>query len=182
MHINWNVTTRFDPHSLEPSNHGIPIPSYGNYGGPNYSAGVKGGTTPETPTNPAPVDALDNLFWQHDLVYQHLKDNAATLQDTFNADVALVQGMFALAQTESDPEALLYEALGTLAIVGKILTTPSELDYVHNTFPAVDLLGVTGAALQNFETGLAETSGHDSRSLQGAFHVFQAHFSDLNLA
>jgi hypothetical protein len=43
MHINWEVTTRFDPNSLEPSTHGIPIPSYGNYGGPNYSAGVEGG-------------------------------------------------------------------------------------------------------------------------------------------
>ena len=40
-HINWEVTTRFDPNSLEPSTHGIPIPSYGNYGGPNYSAGVE---------------------------------------------------------------------------------------------------------------------------------------------
>src|SRR6516164_7035533 len=43
MFINWDVTARFDPNSLVPSTHGIPIPSYGNYGGPNYTAGVEGG-------------------------------------------------------------------------------------------------------------------------------------------
>jgi hypothetical protein len=76
MHINWEVTTRFDPNSLEPSTHGIPIPSYGNYGGPNYSAGVENGRTPETP-NPPPLDALDALFYEHDLVYQHVQDGTA---------------------------------------------------------------------------------------------------------
>jgi hypothetical protein len=185
MHINWKVTTRFDPNSLEPSKHGIPIPSYGNYGGPNYTAGVEGGTTPEIP-NPPAVDGLDTLFWQHDLVYQHLEDGTATAEDTFDADAQLIEAMFALAQTETDPEALLYEALGTLAIVGKILTTPGELSYLQGALPPQDLFLISvlapQAALQNFETGLAETSGNDSRSLQGACHVFQNHFSDLLLA
>jgi len=54
MFINWDVT-RFDPNSVEPSTqHGIPVPSYGNYGGPNYSAGAQGGTTAEGP-NPSPA-------------------------------------------------------------------------------------------------------------------------------
>ena len=36
MFINWDVTIRFDPNSQEPSTqHGISVPSYGNYGGPN---------------------------------------------------------------------------------------------------------------------------------------------------
>ena len=48
MYINWDVTIRFDPNSVLPSTqHGIPVPSYGNYGGPNYSAGEEGGRTPE---------------------------------------------------------------------------------------------------------------------------------------
>jgi len=38
------------------------------------------------------------------------------------------------------------------------------------------------AAIQNFETGLAETPGNESRSLHGALHVFEAHFGDLLLA
>jgi hypothetical protein len=48
MDINWDVTIRFDPNSvLASTQHGIPVPSYGNYGGPNYSAGDEGGRTPE---------------------------------------------------------------------------------------------------------------------------------------
>jgi hypothetical protein len=126
MFINWDVTARFDPDSLVASTqgvstHGIPIPSYGNYGGPNYSAGVEGGTTPEGPNpTPAPVDALDTLFWQHDLVYQHVKDGLVPPQDIPNAiaqaDVTLVEGMYALTQTNLDPEAFLYDALGTLTV------------------------------------------------------------------
>jgi hypothetical protein len=184
MFINWNVTTRFDPNSLEPSTHGIPVPSYGNYGGPNYSAGVEGGTTPETPTNPAPVDALDFLFWQHDLVYQHVKNGAAPPTAIAPADVHLVEGMYGLTQTDffnNNPEALLYDALGTLTIVGKILTTPEEFAYFQTLPPSEQyLVGVLAPqeAVQNFEIGLAETPGNEARSLHGAFQVFEAHFAE----
>ena len=99
MHINWEVTTRFDPNSLEPSTHGIPIPSYGNYGGPNYSAGVENGRTPETP-NPPPLDALDALFYEHDLVYQHVQDGTAPPTAIAQADVHLVEAMYGLTQTD----------------------------------------------------------------------------------
>jgi hypothetical protein len=184
MFINWNVTTRFDPNSLQPSTHGIPVPSYGNYGGPNYSAGVEGGTTPETPTNPAPVDALDFLFWQHDLVYQHVQNGAAPPTAIAPADVLLVEGMYGLTQTDffnNNPEALLYDALGTLTIVGKILTTPEEFAYFQTLSPPEQyLVGVLAPqeAVQNFEIGLAETPGNEARSLHGAFQVFEAHFAE----
>jgi len=183
MFINWDVTTRFDPNSLVPSTHGIPIPSYGNYGGPNYTAGVEGGTTPEGPNpNPAPVDALDTLFWQHDLVYQHVKDGLVAPQDIptaiAQADVKLVEGMYALTKTNLDPEALLYDALGTLTIGSKILTTPSELAYLAaNPLDAVAVLTALQTAIPNFETGLAETPGNEARSLNGALDVFEAHFA-----
>lgn len=188
MHINWEVTTRFDPNSLEPSTHGIPIPSYGNYGGPNYSAGVENGRTPETP-NPPPLDALDALFYEHDLVYQHVQDGAAPPTAIAQADVHLVEAMYGLTQTDpalfaNDPEALLYEGLGTLSIVGKILTTPEEFAYFQTLSPAEQGLVAVVApheAIQNFETGLAETPGNEARSLHGAFHVFEAHFGDFLL-
>ena len=45
--INWEPILFFDPTSLDPfASHGIPIPTYGNYGGPGYTAGTLGGTTP----------------------------------------------------------------------------------------------------------------------------------------
>jgi hypothetical protein len=186
-HIDWDVTIRFDPNSLEPSTqHGIPVPSYGNYGGPNFSAGVEGGTTPETP-NPPPLDPLDALFYAHDLVYQHFRDHTATLAEVFDADANLVKGMYALTQSDpglfaGDPEALLYEGFATLGIIGKILTTPGESDYLQTTLPLSAQQFFAGAAIQNFETGLTETPGDEARSLNGAFKVFEAHhFADLLL-
>ena len=73
MFINWDVTIRFNPNSQEPSTqHGIPVPSYGNYGGANYSAGVEGGTTPEpmdlTPAT-LPKDPLDWLSMSRMALY-----------------------------------------------------------------------------------------------------------------
>jgi hypothetical protein len=188
MFINWDVTARFDPNSLADSSdgistHGIPIPSYGNYGGPNYTAGAEGGTTPEGPNPiPAPVDALDTLFWQHDLVYQHVKDGLVPLQDIPNviakADVTLVEGLYALTKTNLDPEAFLYDAVATLSVGGKILTTPSELAYLGaNPSDAAVVLTAVQAAISNFEIGLVETPGNEVRSLNGAFHVFEAHFA-----
>src|SRR5262249_34718752 len=107
MLINWDVTARFDPNSLVPSTHGIPIPSYGNYGGPNYSSGVGGGTTPEPGSADflahPPKDPLDQLFYTHDLTYQHVKDGLVPPLDIPNviaqADVTLVKGLDALAKT-----------------------------------------------------------------------------------
>lgn len=85
---------------------------------------------------------------------------------------------------QTDPEALLFEGLATLTILGKILTSPDEWAYVETLPPQeqalVEVLAPQ-AALQNLEIGLAETSGSESRSLHGAFHVFEAQFADLLL-
>ncbi|TYO60802.1 hypothetical protein FXV83_41825 [Bradyrhizobium hipponense] len=192
MYINWDVTMRFDPNSLVPSTqHGIPVPSYGNYGGVNYSAGQEGGTTPEVGSAAylahPPKDDLDQLFYAHDLVYQHLRDGTATVLQTFDADAKLLEGMYTLTQSEpalfaNDPEALLYEAFATLGILGKIETTPGESEYLQSTLPQSEEQLLAAAAIHNFDTGLAETPGNESRSLHGAFHVFEAQFGDLLLA
>ena len=74
--INWEPTLHFHPTSLDPfATHGIPVPTYGNYGGPGYTAGTLGGTTPNPPPDPTPVDPLDTLFYQHDLVFQQFHAN-----------------------------------------------------------------------------------------------------------
>src|SRR5262249_59072606 len=92
-HINWDPNLRFDPTSLENpfATHGIPIPTYGNYGGPGYSAGTLGGTTPPPPNpNPPPLDALDALFYAHDFALQQANGN---LQVIVGASIDLVHNM-----------------------------------------------------------------------------------------
>jgi hypothetical protein len=180
--INWDVTVRFDPNDLQASSsglaqHGIKVPSYGNYGGPNYSAGVEGGTTPE-PGSPGyianpPKDPLDQLFYAHDLTYQHVKDGLVPPQNIpeviTTADVTLVEGLAAL--TNLEPEAFLYDAFATLAIASKVLTTDTGVDPTDR----LAVIGAAAAAIPKFELGLADTSGAEARSLNGAFHVFEAH-------
>src|SRR5262249_44655350 len=75
-----------------------------------------------------------------------------------------------------EPETLLYDAVATLSVGGKILTT--ELAYVDPLDTAAVLTAVQ-AAIPNFEIGLAETPGKEARSLHGALHVFEAHFAQL---
>jgi hypothetical protein len=177
--INWDVTVRFDPNSLQsPAQHGIPIPSYGNYGGANFSAGVEGGTPPEGPNPiPVPVDPLDYLFWQHDLAYQHVPDGSDQNPDAIAiADVTLVEGMFALTPTITDPEEFLYDAMATIGIASKILTTGSELTYLQaHPGDALTVIAAAGAAIQNFDLALSENPD-EARSLN-AFHGFVDRFA-----
>ena len=65
---------------------------YGNYGGANYSAGHTGGTLTFTAADPAPVDAYDLLYYQHDAWYQIFSDPAHRLE----ADARLAHGIYDL--------------------------------------------------------------------------------------
>ena len=69
MYINWDEPFYFNLHTLQPDAHGIPLPSYGEYGGPGNSG-------------PGPaVDLLDGAFKTHDEHYG---------SDPVAADVALI--------------------------------------------------------------------------------------------
>ena len=96
MYINWEDSTlRFDPVSPDPFvAHGIPLPVYGNYGGPNWSAGEVGGTI--TANSPPPKDQLDADFYAHDLTYQSSTDPLVRA----GADMLLVQQMHDLTYTD----------------------------------------------------------------------------------
>jgi hypothetical protein len=65
---------------------------YGNYGGRDYSAGTENGTITGTSADPAPVDAYDQLFYEHDLALQQ----ASGPEERLEADVAVVTGMYEL--------------------------------------------------------------------------------------
>ena len=174
MNINWKDSTlRFDPNSPDPfATHGIPLPVYGNYGGPNWSAGQVGGIA-TNPPNPPPVDQLDTLFWAHDLAYQSSTDPLVRAA----ADILLVQQMHNLTYTDPgqpnyDPEAGLYEGFSTLAILlqlaaGGVPPLPNQTLLVQD-------------AITNIEAGLAEVPG-EAKSLHGAFHVFEHQYLDFLL-
>jgi hypothetical protein len=175
MYINWEDSTlRFDPVSPDPlATHGIPLPVYGNYGGPNWSAGEVGGT-PTIPANPPPVDqdqlGLDTLFYAHDLAYQSSTDPL----ERAAADILLVQGMHNLTYTDPgqpnyDPEAGLYEGFATLAILLQLAAggAPPQTEIVQE-------------AIVNFEAGLAAVPD-EAKSLHGAFHVFEHQYLDILL-
>ena len=181
--INWEPNLFFDPTSLDPfASHGIPIPTYGNYGGPGYTAGTLGGTTPNPPPNPPPVDQLDGLFYQHDLVFQQFQDGVITdAAALVQASVQLVFGMSALTYTDPgspnyDPAAGLYEGLGTLAVVSQLLVDTGAFPTLPP--PVQEQIAIaTQEAVTNFEAGLAAIPG-EAGSLHGALHVFEHKFAD----
>jgi hypothetical protein len=163
MFINWEDSTlRFDPVSPDPfATHGIPLPVYGNYGGPNWSAGQVGGII--TSSSPNGVDPLDEAFKQHDLVYQNTQDPLLRA----GADVQLVEGISAL--TITDPEAALYGGFATLGILLQLAAGGVVLQ---------DENAIVEKAVGNVETGLAAVPG-EAKSLHGALHVFEHQFLDL---
>jgi hypothetical protein len=178
MYINWETRSYFDFNSLDPfATHGIPLPTYGNYGGPNYSAGEVGGKI--TGADPPPVDPLDALFYQHDLAYQTSTDPSVRAA----ADVQLVEHMHALTYTDPgdahyDPEAGLYEGFATLGTVAGLAAAG-----VLQHLPLSDQLSIAQAtqeALVNLEAGLTEVPA-EAKSLHGVFHVFEHQYLDLLL-
>jgi hypothetical protein len=181
-HINWDPNLSFDPTSLDPfATHGIPIPTYGNYGGPAYSAGTLGGTTPPPPNpNPPPLDALDELFYAHDFALQEANGNpqvivGASIDLVLNMDLNM--NVLSLTDPNSpkyDPAAQLYEGLGTLAVVSQLIA--SAWQFIDQSTQA-QIETAAQHAVTNFEEGLAAIPG-EAGSLHGAFHVFEQKFAE----
>jgi hypothetical protein len=109
MSINWLITTESPP--------GIPVPTYGQYGGPNYSGGetIENGETPDFTV--VPEDLLDQQFQRHDQVYYN---PSATAFDRAQADIQLIQGIRALPEDAVTGEGDLYAGGGILAMLYQI--------------------------------------------------------------
>jgi hypothetical protein len=119
MYINWTTDVFINPVTLTagPGPNGIPIPTYGNYGRPDYSDGSVGGIIPTSggvPTSAAlpPVDKLDTLFFFHDLAYQN-----SGASEIPSADLALIHGIEYLTATHQlDAEASFYGGAAVLGV------------------------------------------------------------------
>jgi hypothetical protein len=152
-YINWNIDVSIDPVTLSPAAGGIPIPTYGNYGGPGYSNGSIGGTI--TIGAHAPVDSLDTLFYAHDLAYQ-LQPQSKEIP---SADLALITGIELLTTTgQLDAEASLYAGgtiFGLLAFMAVNGNLPSTTELVPAETTALYDIEYGLTHLTPAESGLA---------------------------
>lgn len=106
------------------------LPTYGNYGGGDYSAGRRGGD-PSSADAPLPIDALDELFRLHDLDYARLADKAGELspadfdKQLHDSDTALVSGIVKLlgdpAFRANNPGGLAYGTAAAALFAAKAL-------------------------------------------------------------
>jgi hypothetical protein len=144
--IHFDEPFYIDPVTLQPAVSGIPLPTYGNFGGAGYSQGVFVLNPDPAQFDPVPIDALDQLFQIHDQAYTV----GATPSDLSAADVGLIRGIAALDQSQLDPEASLYGGAATLAIIMKL-----EENGSLGLLTQEELVGTTTEALQDIERGLA---------------------------
>jgi Domain of unknown function (DUF4214) len=177
-YINWTKEVFVDPItfavSAEPG--GIPIPTYGNYGGPDYSNGAVGGTIPLTGAL-APVDQLDALFFTHDLAYQ-LQPSANEIP---TADLALIHGIESLTAAGSlDAEASFYAGATILGVISFMA--------LNGNLPSAPELALANAtASYDIEYGLSHLSPTEQGLAEAATQDIAAAFIkplssvDLNL-
>jgi hypothetical protein len=96
------------------------FPTYGNYGGPNYSSGMQGGN-PLAADAPKPTDELDAVYQRHDVDFTKAKSN----NDILRADKEMLAGIVKLitdpAWSASHPEGLAYGVATIPAFVAKIV-------------------------------------------------------------
>jgi len=105
--INWSVLApASDPFE------NILVPTYGLYGGPNYTGGVVFGTSFALPG----INLLDEAYRQHDLAYS----NALTLQDRATADLVLLDTISLIPDTQLSPEGHLYAAATTFVVLAQL--------------------------------------------------------------
>jgi hypothetical protein len=156
--INWNLPFYFNPatgqSSPVPTPGAIAFPTYGHYGGGDYSAGAFGGALLTKPDGSAysysqllaigtplqdPVDKLDYLFYRHDVASAAAGPGYSFAQA--EADIALLQSLNKLNVTY-DPEASLYAGFASLAMIGDLA--------IHNDLklapPQVLVTGLKDAA------------------------------------
>ncbi|ACL55141.1 hypothetical protein [Methylobacterium nodulans] len=111
MYINWSKPVSGPD--------GVPIPTYGNYGGPGYSNGeILSSPNQSVDYSATPVDALDSLFRAHDMVY----DSPSTLVRA-EGDLALIMGIEHLSQTPMSGEESLYAGAALIFAVEQLTVT-----------------------------------------------------------
>ena len=113
--INWNVLAPA-PAPYE----GISVPTYLNFGGPNYSGGEVLAPGQTADYTVAALDLLDTAFKAHDQAYE-FTDPAIRA----TADIALLNSIFLLTDEQLSPEGHLYAAVTTFVILAQLSQYPT---------------------------------------------------------
>jgi hypothetical protein len=119
-HINWDFVFYIDPATLQPGPSGVPVPTYGNYGGAGYAEGTFG---PPVAPYVQPKDELDRAFKRHDIA----SAEADTVAEQSEADIQLIRKLMRQDDATQDAEASLYSGIAALGMIGN-LAVHGDLD------------------------------------------------------
>jgi hypothetical protein len=168
MHVNWSL--------LVSGPGGLPVPTYGNYGGPGFSNGeILSSPDQSVDYSAPPVDELDTLFRTHDMAY----DSPDTLVRA-EGDLALIQGIEHLSQTPMSGEESLYagaallfatdqlaavnqhpELLSPGQLVAVAVTSQHDISYGLTHLDPTDVAGAS-ALLTEVAGSLTPALSHDA--------------------
>jgi hypothetical protein len=144
--INWNVLAPA-PAPYE----GISVPTYLNFGGPNYSGGEVLAPGETADFSVAALDLLDTAFKAHDFAYE-----STSLKDRATADIALLNTILGLTDEQLSPEGHLYAAATTFVVLaGLSQYPPGTLDFSQQLALALQTPAYVADALHNLsEAGI----------------------------
>lgn len=191
MYISWKgpltkLNPKFGLDLQETHQNGIPVPNYGNFGGPLNSGGY-------------PVDELDGFFEIHDddidgaivkgkgvpspqdIVEAHAQLFGEILSLKTDDD-GLLKVKRANGEIVADPEATLYAGFTLFGLTAHVMQL-DELDEFESELaelkPALNVSTVLTRAAEYMETGLEAVPSNEVKSLNGLFHIWEKQFDDF---
>jgi hypothetical protein len=184
MYINWAKPVL--------GQDGVPVPTYGNYGGQGYSNGEILSPGQIVDYSATPVDALDSLFRTHDMVYE--SPNTLVRAE---GDLALIKGIEQLSQSPMSGEESLYagaaliftveqltatnhhpELLNTHQLAVAVKTSEHDISYGLTHLDSSDLAGGAALLAHSAESIATDVLSHGSSHslVSGVMNVLH-HFS-----
>lgn len=149
MSINWSI--------LAPADEPLQIPTYGNYGGPDYAGGrlLEPGEKPTFTV--APTDQLDALFRKHDMAVI----NAQTSLEQAKADLRLIKGIMKLSPDAVSGEGDLYAGAAILGAIGRIVVSDRHPELLAK----IDLQKTVDKAISLIKSGSIRPDAEERASL-----------------
>lgn len=149
MSINWLI--------LSPPDQEVQIPTYGNYGGPDYTGGLLRQPGEPVSFEAPPIDPLDALFLQH--------DREVLLADTpleqAEADLKLITEIMLLPDDAVSGEGDFYAGAAILAMIARITLVDRRPDVLAR----IDLEHVVATAVDLIEQGSLQPDPQETAAL-----------------